>query len=291
MDLNDKLNQMKIKDIIIIYLFSIFIVSGIIFCVIKINHREVGDFILNTLSLVLQMIILLILLLKIKPSLNDIASSYRDFRKKVNVMEVIGVTLIKICISVGGSKLIVSFIYYLDPGIVNNFICESSSMMSSFRNYAINLILLLIVSPIIEEIIFRGVILNRLIKKFNLCTGIVVSSIVFASFYAGSGIAGAFALGIINCILYIKYRNILIIIFINLLNNTILVISALPLINKDIDDLIIINNEVVINVVLGSILCISGIFLLLKFINKNSLMLNKYDKYLKANKEYELDSK
>lgn len=291
MDLNDKLNKIKIRDIIIIYLFSTFIVSGIIFCVVKVNHIEIGDFILNTLGLILQIIILTILLLKIKPSLNNMSSLYKDFKKKVNMLEVAGVTLIKICISVGGSKLIISFMYYLDPSMVNNFICESGSMMSSVRNYAINLILLIIVSPIIEEITFRCVILNRLIKKFNLCTGIVVSSIVFASFYAGSGIAGAMALGVINCILYIKYKNILITIFVNLLNNIIALISVLPLINKDIDDFIITNNEVVINVVLGSILCILGIFLLLKFINKNSLMLNKYDKYLKANKEYELGSK
>ena len=285
MDLNDKLNQIKIKDIIIIYLFSISIVSGIIFCVIKVNHREIGNFVLNTLSLILQVIILISLLIKLKPSSNNILCVYEDFKKRISMLEVAEVTLTKICISVGGSKLIVSFLYYLDPGAVNNFICESGSMINSVRNYVINLILLLIVSPITEEMVFRSVILNRLIKKFNLCTGIVVSSIIFASFYAGSGIAGALALGIINCILYIKYKNILITIFINLINNAIVLISVVPFINKNMDELIITSNEVIMNIVLGSILCIAGIILLLKFINKNSLMLNKYDKYLKSTKE------
>lgn len=285
MDLNDKLNQIKIKDIIIIYLFSISIVSGIIFCVIKVNHREIGNFVLNTLSLILQVIILISLLIKLKPSSNNILCVYEDFKKRISMLEVAEVTLTKICISVGGSKLIVSFLYYLDPSAVNNFISESGSMINSVRNYIINLILLLIVSPITEEMVFRSVILNRLIKKFNLCTGIVVSSIIFASFYAGSGIAGALALGIINCILYIKYKNILITIFINLINNAIVLISVVPFINKNMDELIITSNEVIMNIVLGSILCIAGIILLLKFINKNSLMLNKYDKYLKSTKE------
>ena len=72
MDLNNKLNKLRIRDIIIIYLFSTFIVSGIIFGVLKVSHQEMGNFVLNTLSLILQLIILMLLLLKIKPSKNDI---------------------------------------------------------------------------------------------------------------------------------------------------------------------------------------------------------------------------
>uniref|UniRef100_UPI0025F86E3E CPBP family intramembrane glutamic endopeptidase n=1 Tax=uncultured Clostridium sp. TaxID=59620 RepID=UPI0025F86E3E len=217
---------------------------------------------------------------------NDILFLYEDFKKKINMLEVASVTLIKLCIAVGGSKLIISCIYYFDPSIVNNFIIDSNSMINSFRNYMVNLILLLVVSPITEEIIFRSVILNSLVKKFNLCTGIVVSSIVFASFYAGSGIAGALALGIINSILYIKYTNILINIFVNFINNAIILIYILPLVNKSIDDIIITNGEVIINVVIGCILGVVGIIMMLRFINRNSIMLNKYDKYLKADKEF-----
>ncbi|WP_294154317.1 CPBP family intramembrane glutamic endopeptidase [uncultured Clostridium sp.] len=286
MDLNNKLNKLRIRDIIIIYLFSTFIVSGIIFGVLKVSHQEMGNFVLNTLSLILQLIILMLLLLKIKPSKNDILFLYEDFKKKINMLEVASVTLMKLCIAVGGSKLIISCIYYFDPSIVNNFIIDSNSMINSFRNYMVNLILLLVVSPITEEIIFRSVILNSLVKKFNLCTGIVVSSIVFASFYAGSGIAGALALGIINSILYIKYTNILINIFVNFINNAIILIYILPLVNKSIDDIIITNGEVIINVVIGCILGVVGIIMMLRFINRNSIMLNKYDKYLKADKEF-----
>ena len=79
MDLNNKLNKLRIRDIIIIYLFSTFIVSGIIFGVLKVSHQEMGNFVLNTLSLILQLIILMLLLLKIKPSKNDILFLYEDF--------------------------------------------------------------------------------------------------------------------------------------------------------------------------------------------------------------------
>ena len=285
LDLNKRLNQIKIRDIIIIYLFSTFIVSGIIFGIVKINQKEVENFILNTLTLILQLVVLIILVLKIKLSKQDIMFLYEDFKKKIDKRELFNVTFIKICIALGGGKLIISFLYFIDPSIVNNFIYESSSLINTFRNYLLNVVLLVMIAPIVDEIVFRGVIFNRIIQKFNLCVGIIVSSIIYASFYAGSGIAGAFALGIINCILYIKYRNILINIFVNFINNVIVLISVLPVVNKNVNYMIITYCNVIINIFLGSIFCIGLIYLLIKFINKNSNVLISYDKYVKAHKE------
>lgn len=278
MDLNDKLNQIRIRDIIIIYFLSFFLVSGLIFIIIKLNYRDIGKFIVSTIVLILQLLICLMLLLKIKPSRDNILSLYNDFKKKIKIKELVEVTFIKVCISIGGSKLILSLFYFIDPILVNDFVCESTSMISSFRNYVINLIILILISPIVEEVVFRGVILNRTTEKFNMYIGIVVSSMVFSSFYAGSGIAGALALGIINSILYIKYSNILLPIFVNLINNIILLISSLPLINKDMNDIIITNDDLVINVILGSILCVIGTIGIFKYINKNKNFLNEYNK-------------
>lgn len=284
MDLNNKLNQIRIRDIIIIYLLSIFIVTGIVFTIIKLNHREIGDLILSALTLILHLLILIILLLRIKPSKDDILFLYYDFKKKVNRREVIEVTFVKICLAIGGSKLIISTIYFIDPSVINNFIRESTTLINSLRNYLINVVLLL-VAPIMEEIIFRNIIFNRIIEKFNMWTGIVVSSIVFASFYAGSGIAGAIALGVINCILYIKYNNILIPMFVSIINNIILLIWSIPIINNNIGNMIIGHNYI-INIFFGSIVSLMGIFLLIKFINKNINILKAYDKNIKDKKEY-----
>ena len=284
MDLNNKLNQIRIRDIIIIYLLSIFIVTGIVFTIIKLNHREIGDLILSALTLILHLLILIILLLRIKPSKDDILFLYYDFKKKVNRREVIEVTFVKICLAIGGSKLIISTIYFIDPSVINNFIRESTTLINSLRNYLINVVLLL-VAPIMEEIIFRNIIFNRIIEKFNMWTGIVVSSIVFASFYAGSGITGAIALGVINCILYIKYNNILIPMFVSIINNIILLIWSIPIINNNIGNMIIGHNYI-INIFFGSIVSLMGIFLLIKFINKNINILKAYDKNIKDKKEY-----
>ena len=285
LDFNEKLNQIKIKDIIIIYLISTFIVSIIIFGIIKINHKQSGNFIVNIVSMILQLLILLMLIFKIRPSKDNLILLYEDFKNKLNIKEIANVTIVKICIALGGSKLIISLMYYLDPSMINNFLYESGNMINSVKSYLVNVLLLLIISPITEEIIFRSVILNRIIIRFNLCTGIIVSSIDFASFYAGSGIAGALALGVINSILYIKYKNILINILVNVLNNLIILISVLPLVNKNVEDLIVTRNEIIINIFVGSFLCAAGVFMLIKFINKNIIMLSKYDKYIKASRD------
>lgn len=211
MDLNNRLNQIKIREIIIIYLFSIFIVGGIIFSITIINQKEIGSVILSILSLILQLIILLILLVvKIKLSKEDIIFLYKDLRKNIDKREIIKVTFINICISLGGSKLIISFLCFIDQSMVSNFIYESNYLMGTLGSYLLNGLLLIIIYPIIDEIIFRGTIFNVITRKFNLYAGIIVSSIIYSSFYAGNGILGALALGIINCILYVKYKNILI---------------------------------------------------------------------------------
>lgn len=284
MDLDDKLNQIKIRDIIIIYLLSILIISGLIFIIIKLNHKNVGDFIIGIVVFILQLLICLMLLLKIKPSKEDIKALYNDFKKKIKKREIIEVTFIKLCIAIGGSKLVLSIFYFIDPILVNDFIYQSTSLISSGKGYIINFILLAFISPIVEEIVFRGVMLNRITEKFSMCSGIVVSSMIFASFYAGSGIAGALVLGIINSILYIKYRNILFPIVVNSLNNIVLLILAFPLIKISRDNFTISYNDILMDIIFGIILCFIGCFIMIKYIGKNKITLNKYDKYIRDKK-------
>ena len=75
---------------------------------------------------------------------------YEDFKKKIDKRELFNVTFIKICIALGGGKLIISFLYFIDPSIVNNFIYESSSLINTFRNYLLNVVLLMIIASIIS---------------------------------------------------------------------------------------------------------------------------------------------
>ena len=59
------------------------------------------------------------------------------------------------------------------------------------------LILLLAVAPLVEEIFFRGLLLESLSRRYSVVTSILVSSIIFASFHTmfWSGLIGGVVLG------------------------------------------------------------------------------------------------
>ena len=71
----------------------------------------------------------------------------------------------------------------------------------------LNLILAIIVGPLMEEFVFRGLILQRLIFKFGTSTAIVVSSILFGVLHFES-LLSASVFGLIMCLLFLQSRNV-----------------------------------------------------------------------------------
>ena len=96
-------------------------------------------------------------------------------------------------------------------------------------DYWIVFIMLVFLTPFTEEIIFRNVLFKRLSKKFNIYIGLIVSSIIFSALLmVGSPECHRiFLLGIINCILYVKYENILIPMFIYFINSLLYMIVSI----------------------------------------------------------------
>lgn len=79
------------------------------------------------------------------------------------------------------------------------------------------LILIVICAPIVEEIVFRHILLNRLASLFNASTAVIVSSIIFAALH--SLYLDKFIFGVVLCLVYMTTKNIWIPIFIHFLNN------------------------------------------------------------------------
>ncbi len=76
-----------------------------------------------------------------------------------------------------------------------------------------------LISPIAEELIFRGIILNRLKLVISTPAAILVSSLCFGILHSYGSIISAFVFGLCMCILYIKTDNILIPISAHIMNN------------------------------------------------------------------------
>lgn len=77
----------------------------------------------------------------------------------------------------------------------------------------------IIVAPISEEFIFRGIILNRLNRLFPMIIAIITSTILFSLMHGFAGMAHAFVFGVCMCVVYLKTQNIFTSISIHFLNN------------------------------------------------------------------------
>ena len=92
-------------------------------------------------------------------------------------------------------------------GIVEQFIPPNKFMLSSVENLkhsVLGIISMIIIAPILEEIIFRGIIFNYLKKYCRVTFAIIIQAIIFGVFH-GNFFQGvyAFVLGIVLAIIYI----------------------------------------------------------------------------------------
>ena len=79
----------------------------------------------------------------------------------------------------------------------------------------------IIFAPIMEELVFRGVLFNRLKIRTGIIPAMIISSFLFAIGHEFGGITSAFLFGICMCTLYLKTDNILVPMSIHFINNVV----------------------------------------------------------------------
>lgn len=119
-----------------------------------------------------------------------------------------------------------------------------------------SLISSIIIAPIFEELMFRGIIFNKLNKYFSIHIAILVSSIFFAICHNFGGIFSAFIFGICMCILYLKTSNIFLPMIAHGFNNLLSEIIA----SVDVNNMIFTNPLIIL---IFSILAIVSAYVLL----------------------------
>lgn len=143
---------------------------------------------------------------------------YIEFTKKItkqSIREAFFLLILNILFSFGITLLIFS--------LNDSALLEKSSIDINYLKIIINLIVILFLAPIVEELIFRGILLNRLSKWVNITISITISSILFGVLH--NDIVGAFIFALCMCIIYLKTNNIFVPIYVHFFNN---LISSLP---------------------------------------------------------------
>ncbi|BDR66233.1 hypothetical protein K144312032_04610 [Clostridium tetani] len=115
----------------------------------------------------------------------------------------------------------IAHLYILNIGIYIGigfcfFIGDKSSIKLPSTMYIIYGITL---APIVEELIFRGVILNRLKTRFSIISAIFISAILFGIAHFDINILGRLIFELLCAILFFQTKNILNCIILHLLNN------------------------------------------------------------------------
>ena len=127
-----------------------------------------------------------------------------------------------IILSLGLGELNRYILSLINPNIINHlpstsvFFTSSETPFAPFLNF-MEFIIAVIMAPIVEEFLFRGVILHRFTIKWGVKTAVLFSSLIFG--FLHSDFIGAFTFAIVMCILYIKTASILVPIMAHMINN------------------------------------------------------------------------
>ncbi len=223
--LNDFLDRLSIIKVLSFFLLIILVLTLI---------PMVFNF--NLGSLFFKFILYGIMLLFFAYALNDVdfgEISLKDTLRKeydsiFKVSDIYHISFIVIAniLFVSAVYFILRYLSYL------SIISFNSPLFGDFRTLAISTVALyfltvVILSPIIEELLFRGLFLRRFNKELDVTLAILISSVLFGVCHNFGGILGAILFGICVSILYIKSKNILVPIFAHFLNNLLSFLLAL----------------------------------------------------------------
>ena len=131
-----------------------------------------------------------------------------------------------IIISIGLAWIIILGLNLISTGIAENYLnwLNNAQILAlgpetTLLQYVLFFGLVSILAPVIEEIIFRGIIIERLGTKYNYRWAVILSSTIFAFLHV-SQVLDAFIFGVVLSLVYLKTESLMIPILIHVVNNT-----------------------------------------------------------------------
>ena len=212
-DFNIRLRTIKIRELALCIIISIIIV-GVLCAIFPIIYENDDLFFITLLSLVL---IFFIWALK---GTTGLSKNFENLFLPKNRKEIFYVFALNIifafiftCLT-GWLDLLIGF---SDPSWASTYDIDSVNVSAGI--FLLSAISSIIFAPVFEELVFRGVLFNRLKIRMGIIPAMLVSSFIFAIGHDFGGILSAFLFGICMCILYLKTDNILIPMSVHFINN------------------------------------------------------------------------
>ena len=205
---NEYLKKISLIEVLFIIVFSYLLLFIL-------NFFQLMD-VDNTL---IKLIIILFFAFKLKDFTCEFKSDVSNVFSVISFREMLMIVLLNIFFSYG--------MLYLSNDVLH--LIPSDSFLSLFipksidGNMAgiISLLSVVLLSPVAEELLFRGVFLNKLGMFVPMIYAILISSLLFASLHSFGSMISAFVFGICMAIMYLKTGNILVPILAHFINNLI----------------------------------------------------------------------
>ncbi len=158
-----------------------------------------------------------------------------DLPKNQNWLRLVGLVLLTMMFSVGASLVLFGLLSLVAPSFVEQVLRDVASSPSvdrynSFESNVLASFTMVIIAPITEEFIFRGVILQRWATKWGIRAGLLSSSLLFGCLHPHNPI-GLSLFGIVLGLFYIKTRSLIVPAACHALNN--LLVVSIQLLNHN----------------------------------------------------------
>lgn len=263
-DFNVRLRTITIIDLILGIIFAM-IISGILMVIFPVIYDN------DDLFMIVYLTILLLFFVFCLRKTTGLENNIQEVFTRKNRNEILYVFAINLMFAflftflIGMLDLLIGM---TDPNWVTGFDIDSVDLTPSA--FIFSSVASIVFAPVLEELIFRGVLFNRLKIRIGILPAMILSSFLFAIGHDFGGITSAFLFGVCMCIIYLKTDNIIITMSVHCLNN--IVATVLELINIDL-----IVMQIPWLFILGIITLVATVLLLKYIIDETSKIKKSYN--------------
>ena len=194
-DFNVRLRTIRIRDLIIGIIITV-IISTIVTGIFPVIDSD------DNLFMILFLLIAVLLFAYALRGTRGLENNFEDFSNESLKKEILYVFIINLLFACLFMFLISAFDFLSglnDPNWISMWDIDTVDIDSSIL--ILEAIASIIFAPIVEELVFRGVLFNRLKIRTGIIPAMLISSFIFAIGHDFGGIISAFLFGICMCIL------------------------------------------------------------------------------------------
>ncbi|EDS77162.1 caax amino protease family protein [Clostridium botulinum C str. Eklund] len=237
--------------------FATFIAAEV---VLEMGGHAQSVFNFNFFNVISQLVLIGFIVYELKSSGFNFKESIRDFKNKPKYKDGLIIIVVHGILAIAAAIGVAYIVYKINPSLAEKMMSEKLIENSgTIYDTVYEFILVVILAPIVEELIFRGVILNRLKMRWGVGPAIILSSIFFGVLHMNLAVIGAFLFGVMMCVVYMKTKNIFITMFIHCVNN---LLCSLPtrgtdeFTKSDINEMLLMGKPAIIIFCITSIIAI-----------------------------------